>query len=168
MRILSQRCRTFTYTVTTAGPCAVPLDVSSLGIAHPFTDCLVLHVGVEMEDRARVGDAAKAVRRIIAKTGATDVVINGFSHLADPAQRGNAPTAVEVLNALTERLVGRGERVHLMPFGWNKRWSAEILDGEWEQRMVHLGAHQNMVPSLNLQGFQRLPAAGREPKVGEN
>ncbi|WP_216899703.1 threonyl-tRNA synthetase editing domain-containing protein [Nocardia alni] len=138
MRILSQRCRTFTYTVTTAGPCAVPLDVAILGIPHPFTDCLVLHIGVEKGDDARVGDAVKSVRRIIAKTAATDAVINGFSHLADPAQRGDVPMAMGVLDALTERLADKGTRVHLMPFGWNKRWSAEILDGEWEQRMVHL------------------------------
>ncbi len=141
MRILSQRCRTFTYTVTTAGPCAVPLDVSTLGIPRPFTDCLALHIGVEKGDHTRVGDAGKAVRRIVAKTAATDVVINGFSHLADPALRGDATTAMEVLATLTERLAGKGHRVHLMPFGWNKRWSAEILDGEWEQRMVHLPPH---------------------------
>lgn len=150
MRILSQRCRTFTYTVTTASPCAVPLDISFRGVAHPFTDCLAIHVGVETGDLTRVGDATKSIRRIIAKTAATAVVLNGFSHLADPALRGDVPTAMEVLAALTDRLAAKGERVHLMPFGWNKRWTAEILDGEWEQRIVHLLPR---TPTLATAGF---------------
>jgi len=162
MRILSQRCRTFTYTVTTAGPCAVPLDVSFLGVARPFTDCLALHIGVEKGDHTRVNDATKSIRRIIAKTAATDVVLNGFSHLADPARRSDVPTAIEVLAALTERLAGKGERVHLMPFGWNKRWSAEILDGEWEQRVVHLLPR---TPTLATAGFTTSATSAALPSM---
>jgi hypothetical protein len=138
MRILSQRCRTLTYRVTTASPCAIPLDDTVRGVTHLFTDCLLLHAGVEQGDRSRIGDAAKSVRRILTKTGADAIVINGFSHLGDPARRSDVPTAMEVLTALSERLAARGVTVHLMPFGWNKRWSADVLDGEWEQRVVHL------------------------------
>jgi hypothetical protein len=78
------------------------------------------------------------VRRIAAKTAASGIVINGFAHLAAPGRRSDIETAVQVLANLVEHLEKRGAPVHLMPFGWNKRWQADVLDGEWEQRMVHL------------------------------
>lgn len=55
-----------------------------------------------------------------------------------PGERSDVPTALTVLTGLAESLEARGVRVHLMPFGWNKRWQADVLDGEWEQRVVHL------------------------------
>ncbi|MFI6361151.1 hypothetical protein ACIBG0_00230 [Nocardia sp. NPDC050630] len=43
-----------------------------------------------------------------------------------------------MLTNLAESLQARGACVHLMPFGWNKRWQADVLDGEREQRVVHV------------------------------
>jgi hypothetical protein len=140
MKIFSSRCRTFEYTVTTASPAAIELEPTAIGATNSFSDCLVLMVGVERRDSASSEAATKAVRRIAAKTEASHIVINGFAHLANPGERSDIPTARDVLAGLAERLTERGERVHLMPFGWNKRWQADVLDGEWEQRVVHLPA----------------------------
>ncbi|WP_433683896.1 threonyl-tRNA synthetase editing domain-containing protein [Nocardia sp. CA-119907] len=138
MKILSSRCRTFEYTVTTASPAAVDLESTAIGVPKTFSDCLLLMVGVERGDSASSTAAAKIVWRIASKTDAAHIVINGFSHLATPGERSDIPTALHVLADLAESLEARGAHVHLMPFGWNKRWHADVLDGEWEQRVVHL------------------------------
>jgi hypothetical protein len=140
MKIFSSRCRTFEYTVTTASPAAVDLESAAIGVPNTFSDCLLLMVGVERDDSTSSKAAAKIVRRIASKTNASHIVINGFSHLATPGERSDVPTALTVLTSLAECLRARGARVHLMPFGWNKRWQADVLDGEWEQRVVHLPA----------------------------
>ncbi len=95
-------------------------------------------VGVERGDSTSSTAAAKIVRRIASKTDASHIVINGFSHLATPGERSDIPTALHILTNLAESLQARGAHIHLMPFGWNKRWQADVLDGEWEQRVVHL------------------------------
>ncbi|MEU0503394.1 threonyl-tRNA synthetase editing domain-containing protein [Nocardia sp. NPDC005998] len=138
MKILSSRCRTFEYTVTTASPVAVSLEPAAIGVTNSFSDCLLLMVGVERGDSPPSKAAIKIVRRIASKTDASHIVINGFSHLATPGERSDVPTALTVLASLAESLEARGVLVHLMPFGWNKRWQADVLDGEWEQRVVHL------------------------------
>jgi len=140
MRIVSNRCRTFEYTVTTASPVAVSLEPAAIGVTNSFSDCLLLMVGVERGDCSASKAATKIVRRIASKTDASHIVINGFSHLANPGERSDVPTALTVLTDLAESLQARGASVHLMPFGWNKRWQADVLDGEWEQRVVHLPA----------------------------
>ncbi|WP_328411175.1 threonyl-tRNA synthetase editing domain-containing protein [Nocardia sp. NBC_00403] len=138
MRIYSSRCHTFEYTVTTPSPAAIDLEPAALGVTNTFSDCLLLMVGVERGDLSFSKVATKNVWRIAAKTHATCIVINGFAHLASPGERSDVPTALSVLSNLAERLQQRGVQVHLMPFGWNKRWQADVLDGEWEQRVVHL------------------------------
>ncbi|AHH22135.1 hypothetical protein NONO_c73800 [Nocardia nova SH22a] len=138
MRILSSRCRKFVYTVTTPSPAAVDLDPLSIGTVNRFDECLFLMVGAEREDVRLGSRPVKVIRRTMTKTAAQCVVINGFSHLAHPCDRPHAETALDVLQTLTAALQGRGISVHLMPFGWNKRWTAEVLDGEWEQRVDYL------------------------------
>jgi hypothetical protein len=144
MKIFISRCRTFEYTVTTAGPSAVKLEPTKLGVPQSFAHCLALMIGVERGDLSSLSLATKMIRRVVTKTDATSIVINGFSHLATPDNRPDVSVAEKVLSDLSDRLERRGERVHLMPFGWNKRWRADVLDGEWEQRVIHLPA-----PSTN-------------------
>ncbi len=138
MRILSSRCRTFVYTVTTPSQVAIELGSTVIGTTNRFDDCLFLMVGVERGDSRLGSRPVKSIRRIAAKTDARCIVINGFSHLAHPSIRPDVDTARGVLDRLIEGLEARSLRVHLMPFGWNKQWTADVLDGEWEQRMDHL------------------------------
>ncbi len=138
MRILSSRCRTFAYTITTPSRVAMELGPAVIGTVNRFDGCLFLMVGVERDDIRLGSRPVKTIRRIAAKTDAQCVVINGFSHLAHPGIRPDVDTARGVLDRLVEGLQARSLRVHLMPFGWNKQWTADVLDGEWEQRMDHL------------------------------
>ncbi|MGF6889576.1 hypothetical protein ABIA39_009041 [Nocardia sp. GAS34] len=140
MKILSQRCATLEYTVTTASSAAVMLDSVNIGELQEFSDCLFLLVGVERSDLGVARRAAKVINRIANKTGAIGIVINGFSQMADPHEHCDGPTAQRVLAVLAELLSARGWDVHTMPFGWNKQWTAQVLDGEWEQRVTHLPA----------------------------
>lgn len=144
MRIRTIRCRTFQYAPTTANACAVGLAPSAVGVTRPFFDCLVSRVGVECGDLALGAASTRLIRRIAAETEAAYIVINGFAQLTIPAERSSAATepdvlshladVLDVLADLTERLQECGERVHLMPFGWNKCSHAEV----GEQRVIHL------------------------------
>ncbi|MEV6340990.1 threonyl-tRNA synthetase editing domain-containing protein [Nocardia vinacea] len=122
------------YTGTTARPAAVDLESAAIGVPDTFSDCLPLMVGVERGDSASSMAAAKIVRRIASKTDAAHIVINGFSHLATPGERSDIPTVLHVLANLADSLEARGAGVHLMPFGWNERWQADVLDGEGTAR----------------------------------
>lgn len=145
MRILTIRCRRFEYEVTSASSAAVPLEPHQIRTEHTFDACLFLMVGVEHGDLEVIKSAAKMVRRVANKTMARHVAINGFSHLADPEARPGADTAGSTLRQLAECLSEHID-VHLMPFGWNKRWSADVLDGEWEQRVLYVPTRADTAP----------------------
>ncbi|GAB2712881.1 hypothetical protein [Nocardia thraciensis] len=141
MRIFSNHCRRFEYRVTTASPCAIALAPSDIGGTKAFFDCLLLTVGVQPGDFALTGDAVGIVKRLAARTGSASIVIDGFTQWAEAIDR-LAPAAdydvltgladvLDVLADLTERLEERGERVHLIPFGWNKTQHADMADGRW-------------------------------------
>lgn len=53
---------------------------------------------------------------------------------------------LRILQSLVDLLEQNALTVHTMPFGWNKRWHADVLDGEWEQRVTHLQASRQ--PSI--------------------
>lgn len=139
MKILSQRCRSFRYLTTTpsAATC-VPLAVSDINRPRAFVHCLVLWVGVEESDMSVLLGAAKAIRRIARKTNSETIVVNGFAQLADPTLAASPTEAARTLDSLATNLAKNDWSVHLMPFGWNKTWQAEVIDGEWEQRLTHL------------------------------
>ncbi|WP_329415449.1 hypothetical protein OG563_22230 [Nocardia vinacea] len=144
MWIHTSRCRTFRYAPTTANACAVELAPSAVGATRLFFDCLVLTVGVERGDLALGAAATQIVRRIATETDAAYIVISGFAQLTSSAERSSTATGLDLLShiadvldllsELTERLEERGERVHLMPFGWHKRSHAEVCG----QRVIHL------------------------------
>ncbi len=132
------RSRTFEYRATTASPAAVDLESAAVGVSDTCPDCLSLMVGMECGDSTSSTAAAKIGWRIAAETDASYIVINGCSHLANPGERSDIPTALHVPTNLGESAQDRGARVHLVPFGWKKLWQADALDGEREQRVVHL------------------------------
>lgn len=128
MRITSSRCRAFEYTVTAPAACAVELDAAAIGVAHSFTDCLVVSIALERgEDLAFIDEAARAILRLATTDGAASIVIDG-SFRPLPRRAGDWPcrdVLVELADALdsvaeiARRLVVAGARVHLMPFGWH-------------------------------------------------
>jgi hypothetical protein len=150
VRIISTRCSLFEYTVTAKGPCAVD-TASAIGVHRYFHDCLRVTVGVAHGDLALAGAAVRTVQRIVAETGAGPVVIDGVAHLPMSGDLMSAATDVDVLSALadtldvlveiTERLEERGERVHLMPFGWHKSSHTRAVAGAAAQRIIHLAAN---------------------------
>ncbi|WP_406273352.1 threonyl-tRNA synthetase editing domain-containing protein [Nocardia sp. NBC_00881] len=157
MKILSQRCATLEYAVTTASSAAITLDSVNIGVLQEFSDCLFLLVGVERSDLGVARQAAKVINRIANKTGATRIVINGLSQMADPYEHCDGPTAQRVLAVLAELLSARGWDAHPMPFGWNKEWTVHVLDGEWEQRVTHLSASNNQSEAVTTPTVRHRP-----------
>ncbi|KAA8881868.1 hypothetical protein F3087_40055 [Nocardia colli] len=128
----------FEYTLAAAGPCAVTLGQSAIGVGRPFFDCLVATVHVERGDSSLTAAAAQAVRRIAQDTGAAYIVINGDFHSVDNSGSpfvtiqsdplSDLADMLDVLRELAERLEEYGERVHLMPFGWQTNSRAQVLE----------------------------------------
>jgi hypothetical protein len=145
VQIISTRCRTFEYTVTAQGPCAVDMEWG-IGVRKCFRDCLRVSVGVRHGELTLAGAAVQTVLRIAGETDAREVVIDGVAHV--PGDRPGVTAAVDVLSALadtldvlvemTERLEQRGERVHLMPFGWHKECHTEAVVGPGARQIIRL------------------------------
>jgi hypothetical protein len=150
MRIVSNRCRTVEYTVTTASPCAIDLEPTAIGARRCFRDCLLVTIGVDHGDRALAGTVVQLVRRIVTESDAGPIVVEGFASLPGPGERHSTPPgfdvlselaeALDVLTEVTERLEERGEQVHLMPFGWYKSCRVDPLDGVGTQHVIHVSA----------------------------
>ncbi|MEV4128524.1 threonyl-tRNA synthetase editing domain-containing protein [Nocardia sp. NPDC049707] len=153
MRIVSNRCHTVEYTVTTASPCAIHIEPSVIGARRSFHDCLLVTIGVDRGDRALAGTAVQLVRRIVTESDAGPIVVEGFACLPRPDERASTPAgfdvlsefaeALDVLTEVTERLEERGEQVHLMPFGWYKNCRVDPLDGIGTQQVIHMSADDN-------------------------
>ncbi|MEU7630223.1 hypothetical protein AB0C34_09595 [Nocardia sp. NPDC049220] len=107
-------------------------------------------MSVEPSDLALADMAVRIVRRIVAETDAAQIVVDGFAHLPAFGAEPCAPTGwdvlseiadvLDVLTEFTERLEENGERVHLVPFGWNKTCHADAFEGADAQRVIHLSA----------------------------
>ncbi|MEU6564967.1 hypothetical protein [Nocardia nova] len=132
MRILANRWRSFEYTPMAAGPCAVPLPPAAVGVPQVFLDCLLLRILVEPGDFPLGGDTAECLHDLCLSTRTGAVVIGATPHWAGRGDAADvlAPVAdtLDVLAGLAERLTDLGERVHLLPFGWNLayRTNAEV------------------------------------------
>ncbi|MFE9324195.1 hypothetical protein ACIHDR_11525 [Nocardia sp. NPDC052278] len=148
MRIVSNRCATFEYAVTAKGPCAVEIAAPVIGVWRHFFDCLLLNINVEHGDRALPELAVRIVRSIVVATDARHIVVNGFVSLPEPGKIFCAPDrfdvlkeladALDVLTELVERLEERGERVHLMPFGWETSCHVDTPENQEAQCVIHL------------------------------
>lgn len=144
MKIYALRCVTMSYCVTTPSKVAVDLDTDVIGRWLQFPDSLHLQIAVEQGDAARLSAAAKAIRRVVRMTEPTRLVINGFAGFAAPDARPEHEAARTVLADLVDRLTSRPDDVpcHWAPFGWNKRFNLDVLDGEWKQRFIRIPEHQ--------------------------
>jgi hypothetical protein len=151
VRLLGNHFRTFEYTPTTKGSCAVELPVTAVGVRKLFFDCLLLNVGVEHGDHAVAEKAVGIVRRIAAAEDAGQIVVNGCLLLPESGENRCVPERLDVLSELadaldlltefTERLEERGERVHLMPFGWKTHCHVEPPGYHGEAPwLIHLSA----------------------------
>ncbi len=136
MKIIASCWRSFEYTPLVAGPCAVPLPAAAVGVPILFQDCLLLRIVVEPGDCPLGGDTVEGLRDLCASARTSAVVIGATPHCPDRAVRSaDAPDVLahiadtlDVLADLTERLTDLGDRVHLLPFGWNLacRTNAEV------------------------------------------
>lgn len=150
MQIISNRCHTFEYMVTEPSPCAVDLEPSAVWVRRYFHDCLLVTVGVGHGDLTLAGAAVQVVRHIVDETDAWQVVVDGVAHLPVSGDIANAPAEVDVLSELAdtldvlaefaERLEERGERVHLMPFGWHKTCRVDAIAGPRARQVLQLSA----------------------------
>jgi hypothetical protein len=138
--ILSLQCGRLQYEVADADGSPEQLAEGARG-PWTFTDCQYLTVGLERGDGDPqvLAEAARQLRRIATKTGATIVVINAFSKLADSALRAGAEEALAAVKALQARLATNPRRpVHRMPFGWTKTLHLEVASGLYAQTVVEV------------------------------
>lgn len=162
MRIAGICCRSFVYTLVSSGPCAVEPGAAA-DAARAFFDCLLLRVVVEPGDRPLIAADVRALRGMYADSAAACVVITGTplgrtpDVRSEPAARaldilGHVADTLDVLADLADQLEERGERVHLMPFGWNVRWRARIPTRPWKLPTVTISTAGDMeaVPPSDL------------------
>ncbi|MGO4617688.1 hypothetical protein AB4305_27715 [Nocardia sp. 2YAB30] len=162
--------------VTEPSPCAVDLEPSAVWVRRYFHDCLLVTVGVGHGDRTLASAAVQVVRHIVDETDAWQVVVDGVAHLPVPGDIANAPVDVlseladtlDVLAEFAERLEERGERVHLMPFGWHKTCRVDAIAGPRARQVLQLsadGAGANHVPPnpvcLSMYPLTMRPHGGR-------
>ncbi|MEU0499719.1 hypothetical protein [Nocardia sp. NPDC005998] len=151
MRAVGNRWRSFEYTLVSAGPCAVAVDLPTVGMAQMFADCLVMRVDVEPGDCPLTAEAVRAIRYLCLVSEADHIVIAGTPNWTTRGSRftsGARPLDVlthiadtlDVLADLSEQLGEYGERVHLMPFGWNLAWRAEKSARQWDLPSITVSA----------------------------
>ena len=171
MIIFSQLCDHLAYAPQTPSKVAVPLPAALVGREHRAEHCLYLQIGVEHDDQRTLSTAIKAIRRIARRTDAKSLVINGFAGLAAPQRAADAEQARLVLAAMAARLENAGWQLVVMPFGWNKTLTLQVVSGEWAQRVTHLrprtlaepaGVPRPPAPAL-LSALRTLDGAGEIP-----
>ncbi|MEU6583355.1 threonyl-tRNA synthetase editing domain-containing protein [Nocardia sp. NPDC046763] len=168
MRIITSSCHTFEYTVTTPSPCAVGLSTTEIGVAHRFSDCLVVTIEVEHGDHVLSNAAVKVIRRVMTQTGAAGIVVDGYLKPPTGSRRTRLGSdllleladSLDLLAEITSRLAGEYERIHVMPFGWYRNAEAELTSGACGRRSIHLGgdhvsAAGRVVAALDVATSQR-------------
>ncbi|MFE3758740.1 hypothetical protein ACFXO9_30930 [Nocardia tengchongensis] len=156
MLIDSSRCRTFEYALTRPSPCAVGIDPAVVGRANRFSDCLAVSIELEHGDCGLGAVAAKVIRRVADRTGATHIVIHGF--IRPPAAHERArfridpltelADALDLLGEIAERLTQSGQSVQLMPFGWYTDIRSDLPESDQGRHSIHL--HGGADPSRRL------------------
>ncbi|RDI49393.1 hypothetical protein [Nocardia mexicana] len=137
MRIFGTSCHSFEYTPISAGPGAVPLDRSAVGVTRSFFDCLLLQIAVEPGDHPLTTDTVRALRHLFAEGDSADIVVTGSPLRLSPGTRlapdvdppdplVHVADTLDALADFTEQLETCGDRVHLLPFGWNIVLRADI------------------------------------------
>ncbi|WP_329413303.1 hypothetical protein OG563_12145 [Nocardia vinacea] len=150
MRGVGSRWRSFEYTLVAAGPCAVAVDPTTVGVTQRFVDCLVVRVVVEPGDCPLSAEAVRAIRYLCLVSEAAHIVIAGTPHCTTPRFMSAADPldvladTLDVLSDLAEQLAEYGERVHVMPFGWNVAWRAEKSARQWDLPSVTISPSGNV------------------------
>ncbi|WP_330179409.1 hypothetical protein OHB26_23420 [Nocardia sp. NBC_01503] len=179
MLIQSSRCRTFEYAVTEPSACAVGVAEGEVGTSHRFAECLVVSIALEHGDLVLGAAAAKIIRKLIARTGALAVVIDGYLRPPTRGERTEGGTdlltdladSLDLLAEVTERLTHGGENVHTLPFGWRTRARAQMSDGAHTRHGIRLNAGDpgtggGVVAALDIpvvQRFRAMSAAAFSP-----
>ncbi|MFI7668120.1 hypothetical protein [Nocardia sp. NPDC049526] len=143
MRGVGSRWRSFEYVLVAAGPCAVAVDPATVGSTQRFVDCLVVRVVVEPGDCPLTAEAVRAIRYLCLVSEAAHIVIAGIPHCTTSGSRftpeadpldvlTHIADTLDVLSDLAAQLRQYGERVHLMPFGWNVACRAEKSARQWD------------------------------------
>jgi hypothetical protein len=107
---------------------------SPLGEEHPepsedhIEGAIVAFIQCEPRDEER-GDAVlkqavKYFRWFSRKRGVTRLVLHSFAHLAE--ERSSPEFALELLQALGDKLQEQGFEIHHTPFGWSLKWSMSV------------------------------------------
>ncbi|WP_433759023.1 hypothetical protein [Nocardia sp. CA-135398] len=156
---VGSRWRSFEYALVAAGPCAVAVDPATVGSTQRFVDCLVVRVVVEPGDCPLTAEAVRAIRYLCLVSEAAHIVIAGTPHCTTSGSRftpeadsldvlTHVADTLDVLSDLAAQLGQYGERVHLMPFGWNVACHAEKSARQWDLPSVAVSpsGHVDVVP----------------------
>ncbi|WP_067566603.1 hypothetical protein [Nocardia acidivorans] len=171
MLIHSSRCRTYEYAVTGPSACAVGVAEDEVGKPHRFTECLVVSIALEHGDLVLGAAAAKIIRKLVARTEAASVIIDGYLRPPTPGERTAGATdllsdladSLDLLAEVTERLTHGGENVHTLPFGWRTRARARVSEGSHTRHDIRLNAGDpgtggGVVAVLDVPAAQRFHA----------
>ncbi|WP_030518891.1 hypothetical protein [Nocardia sp. NRRL WC-3656] len=147
MYLHSRHCRLFEYTITTQNPCAVSLTPDAIGTTTTFFDCLAVTISMQPGDKTTIAAAVHAIRELCTHPSAIQIVIEGLtSSGAGPARHSfdvlvQLADALDVLDELVEQLRGYGERVHLIPYGWNTETYSYISGEPGSQHILTIVAN---------------------------
>ncbi len=126
MRLLLFYAHHFSYT-----PYARALDHPAVEEAPSpgrWEECVAVFYHCEEQDRGRethlARKAAKNVKWLARKFGASTVVLHSFNHLS--VSKADPDVALQVVADLEERLRRVGLEVHHTPFGYLNRWSMDV------------------------------------------
>ncbi|NKY85068.1 hypothetical protein [Nocardia veterana] len=151
MKIIGSRWRSFEYLPVAAGPGAVALPPGAVRTPRRFFDCLLVRLVVEPGDGPATAAAVRAVRKLCADSDASFIVLTGSPHCAAVGSRsvlaGDPPDiltdiadTLDILAEVADRLEEHGERVHLIPFGWNLDCRLEEPQPAWASTTLTLKA----------------------------
>ncbi|MGA4792078.1 hypothetical protein [Nocardia sp. AB354] len=107
-------------------------------------------VSIGPGDLYTVPAALRPIRALSAHPSVTQIVIEGLTILTPTCERSPAhknfdvlsqlADALDILDELIERLEHQGERVHLIPYGWNTETHAYIAGKPGSQCIMTLTA----------------------------
>ncbi|GAA4613527.1 hypothetical protein GCM10023195_58570 [Actinoallomurus liliacearum] len=136
MKILCLECRAVEYVLQYPTQSIVEPDDAALS-SLAWDNCLLLLITIEPGDLEKIRHAAKAIRRVCAKTDVKSIVINGFAHLSHTL--ASPEDSHQTIVALRDRLVETTpHQVEVTPFGWQKSFTIDVMGNSGSQRFIHV------------------------------
>ncbi|WP_067694187.1 hypothetical protein [Nocardia jejuensis] len=139
-----------------------------VGKPHRFTECLVISIALEHGDLVLGAAATKIIRRLVARTTASSIIIDGYHRPPTPHERktsridllADLADSLDLLAEVTERLTHAGENVHTLPFGWHTGAHAHVAEGTHTQHSIRLHVSDpdtggRVVAALDIPAVQR-------------